>query len=83
LKVVATIDAGIPGQGGDISYGDGSTWATRFGTPLTQIDAQSNKVLRQWIGPGGDSLRVGYGSIWMTDYRNGILLRIPLGETAR
>lgn len=83
LKVVATIDAKIPGQGGDIAYGNGSVWATRFGTPLTRIDARSNKILRQWIGSGGDSLRFGHGSIWLTDYRNGLLLRIPLEEVSR
>lgn len=80
LTVMATIDAGIPGQGGDIAYGDGSIWATVFGTPLTRIDAKSNRLLRQWTGPGGDSLRLGFNSIWITDYRNGLLLRIPVNE---
>lgn len=82
LKVIATIDARIPGQGGDIAFGSGSIWATRFGTPLTRIDAQSNRIVRQWTGSGGDSLRVGHGSIWMTDYRNGSLLRIPVEEAS-
>ena len=83
FEVVATIHAGIPGQGGDIAYGDGSIWATVFGTPLTRIDAESNRLLRQWTGAGGDSLRVGFDSIWITDYRNGLLLRIPLEEATR
>jgi len=83
FEVVATIHAGIPGKGGDIAYGDGSIWATVFGTPLTRIDAKSNRLLQQWTGAGGDSLRVCFDSIWITDYRNGLLLRIPLQEATR
>jgi virginiamycin B lyase len=76
-KVVATIDAGIPGSGGDIGYGAGSVWPTVFGVPLTRIDVQTNSVVSQWVGKGGDSLRCGFGSIWITDYKKGLLLRIP------
>src|SRR5947209_3834292 len=80
LNVAATVPARIPGHGGDITYGYGSIWATVFGTPLTRIDAKSNKLLRQWTGAGGDSLRIGFASIWITDYRNGLRLRIPLTQ---
>jgi YVTN family beta-propeller protein len=76
-KVIATIQAGIPGHGGDIAFGAGFVWATVFDVPLTRIDATSNRVVRQWIGKGGDSLRYGFGSIWITDYKKGLLLRIP------
>jgi virginiamycin B lyase len=79
-KVTATIPVGIPGSGGDICYGAGSVWATVFDVPLTRIDAGTNNVLRQWVGRGGDSLRFGYESIWLTDYRRGLLLRIPFKE---
>jgi YVTN family beta-propeller protein len=79
-KVTATIQVGIPGSGGDICYGANSVWATAFDVPLTRIDARTNNVLRQWVGSGGDSLRFGYGSIWLTDYRRGLLLRIPFKE---
>ena len=79
-KLVATISVGIPGTGGDIGYGAGSVWTTVFGFPLTRIDAATNKVIRQWVGNGGDSLRFGFGSIWITDYRKGLLLRIPERE---
>lgn len=54
-KVVATISVGIPGSGGEICYGANSVWATSFDIPLTQIDAKTNKVLRQWAGRGGDA----------------------------
>jgi virginiamycin B lyase len=79
-KVVATIRAGIPGSGGDIDYGAESVWPTVFGVPLTRIDATTNTVAKQWAGKGGDSLRVGYDSIWITDYKRGLLLRIPLQQ---
>src|ERR1022692_4401317 len=34
-KLTATIQAGIPGAGGDIGYGADSVWPTVFGVPLT------------------------------------------------
>jgi virginiamycin B lyase len=78
-KVTATIAAGIPGLGGDICYGADSVWATVSDVPLTQIDTKTNKVLRQWVGRGGDSVRFGHESIWLTDYHRGLLWRIPYG----
>jgi virginiamycin B lyase len=75
--LTATIAAGIPGLGGDICYGANSVWASVFDVPLTRIDTQSNKVTRQWVGPGGDSLRFGHDSIWLTDYHKGLVWRFP------
>ena len=77
---MATIQVGIPGAGGDIGYGADSVWATVFDVPLTRIDASTNKVLKQWVGHGGDSLRFGHDSIWLTDYKKGLLLRVPAQE---
>jgi virginiamycin B lyase len=82
-KLSGTIAAGIPGRGGDICYGADSAWATVFGIPLTQIDAKTNKLLRQWVGRGGDSVRFGHGSIWLTDYHHGLLWRIPYEEAQK
>jgi len=82
-KVIATIQVGIPGSGGDIGYGAESVWPTVFGVPLTRIDAATNKVVRQWVGNGGDSLRFGFGSIWITDYKKGLLSRIAIQELLR
>jgi len=76
-KLIATIRVGIPGTGGDIGYGADSVWLTVFDVPLTRIDAATNKVVRQWIGKGGDSLRVGFDSLWITDYKKGLVSRIP------
>ncbi|MGA9798210.1 MAG: hypothetical protein WBQ68_04325 [Terriglobales bacterium] len=79
-RVTATIAAGTPGHGGDIAWGAGFIWASVFDIPLTAIDATTNRVVRQWIGPGGDSLRFGHDSIWLTDYKQGTLSRIPLRQ---
>jgi streptogramin lyase len=65
-KLVATIAAGISGQGGEIAFGGGAVWATVFGFPMTQIDPVTNKVVRQWVGKGGDSIRCAHDSIWLT-----------------
>ena len=82
-RVTATIAVGIPGQGGDIAWGGGSIWATLLGVPLTAIDPKTNKGVRQWIGPGGDSLRFGHDSIWLTDLKQGTLSRIAHRETLK
>lgn len=74
---VATISLNTPGHGGDIAFAHGVVWTTMMKTPLTATDAATNQVLRQWIGRGGDSLNVGYGAIWLTDYHGGTVSRIP------
>jgi streptogramin lyase len=80
-KVVATIPLDTPGHGGDICYGAGSVWTSVFHVPLTRIAPATNHVIHQWIGSSGDSLRFGFGSVWLTDYRRGLLLRIPYQAT--
>ena len=68
-KVVATIEAGIPGSGGEIAVGDGSVWVTSFEYPITRIDAATNKVAQQFHGDGGDAIRFGLGSVWLSNLR--------------
>jgi virginiamycin B lyase len=77
-RVIATIQAGIPGHGGEIAFGANSVWATVIDTPLTQISPASNKVVHQWTGPGGDSVRFGFSSLWLTHLHAGLLWRLPL-----
>jgi streptogramin lyase len=67
-KLIATIAAGIPGFGGEIAFGAGSVWATVFKFPITRVDPATNTVVRQWHGEGGDSIRYGHGSLWLTSY---------------
>jgi YVTN family beta-propeller protein len=75
-KVVATIEAGIPGPGGEISVGEGSVWVTSFEYPITRIDPSTNTVAQQFFGPGGDAIRVGHGSIWLSNLRQSNVWRI-------
>jgi virginiamycin B lyase len=75
-KVAATIAVGIPGSGGEIAFGEGSVWATTFKIPISRIDPATNSVVQQWTGPGGDSIRVGHGTIWLTDLAHGKVWRI-------
>ncbi len=82
-RVTATIAVAIPGHGGDIAWGAGSIWATVLDVPLTAIEATTNQVIRQWTGSGGDSLRFGHDSIWLTDYKLGTLSRIAYSETLK
>jgi virginiamycin B lyase len=79
-RVIATVQLGIPGTGGDIGYGADSIWLTVFDVPLTRVDATTNRVVKQWIGKGGDSLRFGFDSLWITDYKKGLLSRISTQE---
>jgi virginiamycin B lyase len=75
-KVVATIEAGIPGEGGEIAFGLGHIWATLFHIPITEVDPATNKVIRQWVGEGGDSIRAGHGSVWLSNLRAHTIWRI-------
>lgn len=75
-KVVATIEAGIPGQGGEIAFGLGRIWATVFSIPISEIDPATNQVVRQWVGNGGDSIRAGHGSVWLSNLRAHTIWRI-------
>ena len=76
-----TIALGTPGHGGDINFGGGMVWTTVWKLPLSMIDADSTSVLCQWQGPGGDSLGIGGGAIWLTDYRGGTVSRFELVDT--
>ena len=76
-----TVPLGLPGHGGDIAFGAGEVWTTLIRTPLTALDPKTLKARRQWIGPGGDSLGVGHGAIWLTDFGGGTLSVIPLAAT--
>ncbi len=67
-KVVATIEVGVPGPGGDIAVGEGAVWVTAIGKPLSKIDPATNRVVTQYVGKGGDALRVGLGSLWLSNH---------------
>jgi virginiamycin B lyase len=77
-QVTATIDAGVPGPGGDIAVGEGFVWVTIIDVPLTQIDPATNKVVAQYVGNGGDALRIGHGAVWMCSFFLQEVWRVPL-----
>jgi virginiamycin B lyase len=75
-KVVETIEVGVPGGGGDIAFGEGSLWVTSFEFPISRIDPATNKVVQQFAGEGGDAIRVGLGSVWLSNLRAGTVWRL-------
>lgn len=75
-QVAATIQVGVPGPGGDIAAGEGSVWVSAFDFPLSRIDPASNRVLQQFTGPGGDAVRVGLGSVWLSNGRQQTVWRL-------
>ncbi len=68
-KLAATIKVGVPGPGGDIAAGEGSVWVTSFDFPISRIDPAANRVVQQFTGDGGDSIRTGLGSVWLTNLK--------------
>jgi virginiamycin B lyase len=78
--LIATIQAGIAGLGGEIAFGAGSVWATVFKFPITRIDPATNTVVRQWHGAGGDSIRYGHGSLWLTSYSGEKVWRLDVPQ---
>lgn len=79
-KATKTIALGTPGHGGDIAVGAGMVWTTMPKVPLSAVDAATGEVKCQWVGPGGDSLGIGHGAIWLTDYNAGNVSRIDLDD---
>ncbi len=74
--VVATIEVGVPGSGGEIAFGEGSVWVTSFEFPVSRINPASGKVVQQFAGEGGDAIRVGLGSVWLSNIRAGNVWRL-------
>jgi DNA-binding beta-propeller fold protein YncE len=75
-KLVVNIEAGMTGSGGEIGYGLGHVWATLSTIPICEIDPETNTVIRQWTGPGGDSIRAGHGSVFLSNLSAGNVWRI-------
>ena len=71
-QVTAEIDTGRPGGGGNIVVGGGYVWLSMLhGTPVVQIEAKTNKLLRNFRGYGsdagwGDAIQFGADSVWVS-----------------
>lgn len=79
-KLLANIPAGLSGHGGEIAFGFDAIWVTLNKTPITRINIRTNTVVHQWTGAGGDSIRAGLGSIWLTNLKSGTVWRISPEE---
>jgi len=75
-EVMETIEVGVPGPGGEIAFGEGSVWVTSFEFPISRIDPSIGKVVQQFAGAGGDAIRVGLGSVWLSNIRAGTVWRL-------
>jgi streptogramin lyase len=76
----ATMALHTPGHGGDIAFSDGMIFTTMPKTPLSLIDSATSTLRCQWVGAGGDSLAIGHGAIWLTDYHAGTISRFELQD---
>ncbi len=79
-KLIKNIEVGVPGTGGELAFGAGHVWATVFEIPISEIDPATNMVVKQWFGPGGDSLRIGFNSIFLSNLRDGNVWRVDLKQ---
>jgi len=79
-KLIVNIEAGIPGEGGEIAFGAGHVWATTFQIPVTEIDPAKNAVIKQWVGRGGDAIRVGHGSVWLSNLNDHTVWRFKTDQ---
>jgi glyoxylase-like metal-dependent hydrolase (beta-lactamase superfamily II) len=70
MNLLATIEVGVPGTGGDIAAGEGEIWVSARTIPVSRINPATNKVTAQFVGPGGDALRAGNGYVWLSNGRN-------------
>jgi len=76
--VTATIQAGIPGKGGDIGYGSDS----RLGDGV-RYSADADRRQNEQSCAAMDRARAGIryvwdmAAVWLTDYRRGLIFRIP------
>jgi YVTN family beta-propeller protein len=80
-ELVATIDTGTEDYN-DIAVGEGSVWVSTFDYALSRIDPSTNQVVQQFYGLGaggfriGCGIRVGLGSLWVSNEREGNVWRL-------
>lgn len=79
-KPTATLAAGIPGDLSEIFFGEDTVWATPIGYPITRVSPRTNTVVGQWHRRGVDSIRVGHGSLWLSDLKGARVGRLPFPQ---
>lgn len=78
-KLKATIQAHMPGGGGDMAVGGGGVWPRGADTLLTRIEPKTNKVTQVYGPPSGSgSAVVGPGGVWISAHDVKTVWRLPL-----
>ena len=74
------VDAGVPGEGGDLTVGGGSVWARGGDEPLlVRIDPDRNRVVTRYGPPSGSgAVTVGAGAVWISAHDINTVWRLPL-----
>jgi virginiamycin B lyase len=76
------VDAGVPGEGGDLTVGGGSVWV-RGGSDklLARIDPKRNRVVERYGPPSGSgAVIVGAGAVWISAHDVDTVWRLPLAD---
>jgi virginiamycin B lyase len=73
------VDAGVPGDGGDLTAGGGSVWVRGSDKLLARIDPKTNRVVARY-GPssGSGAVIVGAGAVWISAHDIDTVWRLPL-----
>jgi virginiamycin B lyase len=75
-KVSKTIELAVPNAEGCIAVGEGSVWVTMPGFPLSRIDPKTEKVVQQFVGEGGGSIKTSQGAILLTNVKENNVWRL-------
>jgi virginiamycin B lyase len=75
----ASVDAGVSGEGGDLTVGAGSVWARGSDKLLTRIDPAQDAVSERF-GPtsGSGAVIVNDGAVWVSAHDINTVWRLPL-----
>jgi virginiamycin B lyase len=83
-RVTATLALGGPGPGGDLWAEDGMVWASANRLPISMIDPQRNRLLRQFAsGENIDTLRAAFGAVWVIDAAGGQVWKVSIDQLKR
>jgi virginiamycin B lyase len=75
----ASVDAGVSGEGGDLTVGGGSVWARGTDKLLTRIDVDKNAVSERYGPPSGSgAVIVNDGALWVSAHDINTVWRLPL-----
>jgi streptogramin lyase len=79
-----TIEAGVPGDGGDLAVGGGWVWAHGGADPLlVRIDPNDNTVAETYGPPSGSgAVTVGDDAVWVSAHDINRVWRLPLDAIA-